>query len=314
MGVVMAARRFYPIEGGTRDLPWLLLYAITFALQLLCAFARGIFFLIPVALVLAIAGIEPFFGGGPYDADQLICAAIAFLPLAFSLTALVYPLGAGRYWQVSSGGRAPSDRERDVYDQALEQLKQRNPEMRTPGSWFVLDDYALNAAVLGDTLMISTGTLQDPGLLPVLAHELGHLNTMDGYLSVALNRIAAPATLWYRATDGLGDGWFATLFIFTGWICSGAVALRVVRPLWDAWFRAREFKADEYAAKLGQADELAVALEHHALADDRPIPFRFLSGASHPSTEHRIQALNNYQPDEQPHATRHELHQTRPIP
>jgi Zn-dependent protease with chaperone function len=92
------------------------------------------------------------------------------------------------------------------------------------------------------------------------------------------------------------------------------VALRVVRPLWDAWFRAREFKADEYAAKLGQADELAVALEHHALADDRPIPFRFLSGASHPSTEHRIQALNNYQPDQQPHAARHKLHQTPPMP
>jgi Zn-dependent protease with chaperone function len=79
--------------------------------------------------------------------------------------------------------------------------------------------------------MISTGTLQDPGLVPVLAHELGHLNTMDGYLSVALNRIAAPATLWYRAADGLGDGWFAILFVYTGWICSGAAALRIVRPL-----------------------------------------------------------------------------------
>ena len=84
------------------------------------------------------------------------------------------------------------------------------------------------------------------------------------------------------------------MIVLVGWIISGELALNLLRPFWDAWFRAREFKADQYAARLGWASDLADLLEREALLDDHPIPFRFLSGASHPPTEHRIQALRDY--------------------
>jgi len=158
----------------------------------------------------------------------------------------------------------------------------------------VLDVPGIAGAVLGDTLMLSANTLYSPALYPVLAHELGHLNTIDGNLTVALNRIALPSKLFVRADRALGNGVLVTIFILTTWIVSGDLALRMTGPMWDSWFRLREFKADEYAGWLGQAPALAAVLESEALLNDRPIPFLFLSDASHPYTEHRIQALLNY--------------------
>ena len=249
--------------------------------------------LVPVALALAAAGYDPALSVAGDNIAAVILLLIAFAPLVASLGSLFYPVGAGRLWRLREGGRHPSERERAVFEIALATLRERDPRVRAPGSWFVLDDWALNAAVLGDTIMVSTGTLHSPELTAVLAHELGHLNTSDAYLTAALSRMSLPATLYHRAQENLGDGLFALLFRLTGWVCSGEIGVAAVQPFWDAWFRSREFKADQYAARLGQARQLADALEYHALGDDRPIPYRFLSGASHPSTEHRIDALNH---------------------
>jgi hypothetical protein len=286
---------FSPPDLGGRDPWWVLLYAVTLALQGLCGFLRTLVFLVPAGVVFAIAGIlslDQQVGNNPVSD---LCLLIGFGPLVFSLLSLIRPVGAGSYWRTRVGGRAPSDRERLICDEVLEMLGERDPGMRVPRSWFVIDDLQVNGAVLGDTLMLSTGTLMDVALEPVLAHELGHLNAIDGRMTVALNRIALPANLFARVDRAIGErgGCLVGLFAIAGWICSGELALVLLRPFWDAWFRAREFKADAYAAHLGQAGALADMLEREALIDDQPIPFRFISGASHPSTEHRIQALHN---------------------
>jgi Zn-dependent protease with chaperone function len=284
------SRRFYPLEGGTRDLPWIVLYGLTFGLQLVCAIPRGIALYIPILVAFWVTGHDPT--GLTANA---IAYVLAFGPLVWSLTALIYPLGAGPAWRISSGGRAPSEQERKLVDRAINEIQARDSQVRAPRSWFVLDDWQLNAAALGDTLMITTGTIADPALTAVIAHELGHLNSTDCHLSVAVGRLTAPAEafLWIdRRIEG--GGCLAGLFVITGQFCSGLLALAPTRPLWDAWFRAREFKADEYAAKLGYAEALADGLTRHALEDDRPTPFRFVSGASHPYTTHRIDALNDY--------------------
>ena len=129
----------------------------------------------------------------------------------------------------------------------------------------------------------------------MIAHELGHLNSTDSYLSVALGRLTWPAACFARlANRSEGGGCLTGLFFLAGQVCSGLIVVPLTRPLWSAWFRRREFVADEYAAKLGFADELADALARHALEDDRPRPFQFISDASHPYTTHRIDALHNY--------------------
>lgn len=55
-------------------------------------------------------------------------------------------------------------------------------------------------------------------------------------------------------------------------------------------------QADSYAASLGQAEQLAEFLDLNALPWDLPIPFVWLTEASHPPTEHRIDRLYRYQP------------------
>jgi hypothetical protein len=259
--------RLSPPDFGGRDPRWVVLYAVTLAVQGVCGFARGVALIIPLGIVFAIAGIEPVSAQVGNDPVSDLCLVIAFGPLVFSVLSLIRPVGAGSYWRTRIGGRAPSGREREIFDEVLELLRERDPGMRVPRWWFLVDDlHTSNGAVLGDTLMLTTGALLDTALEPVLAHELGHLNTIDARLTVALNRLALPANLFARLYRAEGDGGcLVTLIILAAWVCSGELAFVFLRPLWDAWFRAR----------------------------DRPIPFRFISGASHPSTEHRIQALRN---------------------
>jgi len=73
--------------------------------------------------------------------------------------------------------------------------------VRAPALWFVLHEWELNAAVLGVALMVTTRTIGDPGLKAVLAHELGHLNSTDCHLSVALGRLAWPPENFVRILD-----------------------------------------------------------------------------------------------------------------
>jgi Zn-dependent protease with chaperone function len=286
----MPSRLFYPSEGVSRDLPWITLYSLTFGLHLLCAVMRALFLYVPVA------GLFWVTGHGHDDlAQNVIIYAAAFGLLLWSFSAFVYPVGAGQVWRASSGGRAPAEHERKLVEDAIREIKAKDPSVRAPAIWFVLDDWQLNAAALGDAMMVHTGALGDPGLAAVIAHELGHLNSTDSYLSVALGRLTWPAACFARLVNrSEGGGCLTGLFLLAGQVCSGLIVVPLTRPLWSAWFRRREFVADEYAAKLGFADELADALARHALEDDRPRPFQFISDASHPYTTHRIDALHNY--------------------
>ena len=60
-----------------------------------------------------------------------------------------------------------------------------------------------------------------------------------------------------------------------------------------SYWREREYTADQYAAALGQAEELADFLEIHALIHDHPVPLIWLTEHTHPPTELRIDKLRN---------------------
>jgi Zn-dependent protease with chaperone function len=79
----------------------------------------------------------------------------------------------------------------------------------------------------------------------------------------------------------------------TSLIAKGGFGLWLTSPAWGAYWRKREYKADQYAAHLGQADELADFLEVHALIHDQPVPFIWLTEHTHPPTELRIDKLRN---------------------
>jgi Zn-dependent protease with chaperone function len=258
---------------------WLLLYAVTFAVQALVAPLRAAVVYGPLWLTLTIFGQST-------GLVPLLAWTAGYGPLILSLATLVLPLG-GWLWQQQSGGRTPSERERLIYEDAVAVLSQTDPKLRSPRRWFVLDAPTINAAAYFDTLMVTRGLLESGNLEPVLAHELGHLNSSDARLAAALHRLTTPPRSRLRFPLG-------TL----GLLVSGAAGAWLMRLPWASYWRGREFQADRYAAQLGQGEALARFLEQHALEYDLPVPFPWLSEHSHPATEHRIDRLSQLEAPE----------------
>jgi Zn-dependent protease with chaperone function len=248
------------------------LYGLSFALHAACALLRSLAVFALAWLVLALTGSST----GP-------AALLAWLagggPLVLSLATLVYPWG-GWWWQQSKGGRSPSRRERLLYEDALRALRRARLDFAEPARWFVLDVPYANAAVYGNALMVTRGLLECPELQAVLAHELGHLNSLDGRLTAAVVRLSTPPRrrLWFP---------FKTI----GLLVSGGAAVWVMLLPWAAYWRRREYEADRFAASLGEAEPLMRFLEDGALQRDLPVPFPWLTERDHPSTEHRIDRL-----------------------
>jgi Zn-dependent protease with chaperone function len=287
------------------SLPSLLLYVLTFAVEVPVILTRMLIAWVLLGLVLLLSGHS--------TASALSLASyLALIPTAWSLIALVTPLGGGWWWRANLGGRKPSEREQAAYQDAIELLQAHTDgRLPVPSGWFVLDDPQPDAAVCGSTLMLSRGLLETDHLPGVLAHELGHLATPDGRLTAALNRLVIKpppvrsepkdeqrADVMILANDRIMLGLFGlrALARLTGMTCRfarGGLGLRVTAPAWGAYWRAREYKADEYATSLGQADELADFLEIHALIHDHPVPFLWLTEHTHPPTELRVDKLRN---------------------
>ena len=232
---------------------WLLLYTATFAPALICgALRNGIAYpLLWIALRLL---------GIPVAPVNDLAILIGFGPLVLSLATLILPFG-GWWWEQRGRGRSPSAHERALFADAFATLRAADPALRPPRSWFVLGTNELRAAVYADTLMLTRGLLESGYLEGVLAHELGHLNSSDARLAAALHRLTLPPRR--RAPRGL-----RVISIVT----TGAFALRITRAPWGTYWRAREHRADRYAAELGQAASLARFLETNTLDGDLPVP------------------------------------------
>jgi len=265
----------YLIRPRDVRLGWLVLYAGTFFMQLFCSAFRAWFVSYPVLWVaFKIIGQST----GPV---YYLAFAVGFGPLFLSFATLILPLG-GWFWEQQIGARSPSEREQLVYQDALATLKHKDPNLRPPLRWCVLDTYTPNAAVYADTLMLTRGLLESGYLEGVLAHELGHLNTSDARLTAALHRLTTPPRT--RTRKGL-----RTIAL----VATGGLPMWLMRAPWGAYWRSREHQADECATHLGQAKSLARFLETNALDDDLPVPFIWLTDTSHPHVEHRIDRLEH---------------------
>ena len=259
------------IRPGDLNPGWVLLYILTWALQWFSAPFRYFAALAVLALGNWIAGWNlPV---------QYLALIVGFGPLAISLATLILPLG-GWWFQQQMGGRRPSERERDVFELAFDELTQADPQLRAPRRWFITDDPEPNAAAYADSLMLTRGLLESPSLPAVLAHELGHLNSSDARVTAALYRITTPP----REPREFP-------FRLIAFLISGRIGMYPLQRAWAMYWRRREAIADEYAARLGQGPALAGYLDTHALDGDLPIPFKDFGESSHPWTEHRIDEL-----------------------
>jgi hypothetical protein len=292
-----------------------LLYLLTVAIELPVIVVR--------VLLVAFVGIIVGAVGGPaLSSNVLFLVAVA--PTLWSMLALITPAGSGWWWRQHTGGREPSQREQLAYQDAVGHLQAYSPDrpLPLPSSWFVVDESQPDAGVCGDSLLLSRGLLEID-VAEVIGHELNHLGSMDGRLTLALNRLVIhqaprppkdpqdPNTEGSGVVDVVGNVHVTTktinvlagLIIFS-WtarkilqFARGGLGLRITAPLWGAYWREREYAADAYAASLGQADELADFLQVYALPYDHPIPFIALTDTDHDFTELRIDKLRNYTPE-----------------
>lgn len=286
------------------------IYALALASELPVIFARTTLVYMLACMMLAIEGDSA--------ANATVWFEVGLIPTFLSIIALVTPFGTGWWWKQRTGGRRPSQREQLAYQDATELLQAQTRESLTlPKNWFVIDTPTPDAAVCGHTLMLSRGLLESDHLPAVLAHELGHLTTPDGRLTAAINRlillpprpsreeqagyeyqdIAPLVELAFRSERVvltiLGIRLILWIVGKTLKFVNGGFGLRLIGPLLGAYWRRREYKADAYAATLGQADDLADFLENHALIHDHPIPYLWLTEHTHPSTELRIDKLRD---------------------
>lgn len=296
------------------SIPTLALYAATILTELPVLFARMCIVFAVAVIVLATRG-ESILAAERY-------VELAWIPTAWSIFALITPLGGGWWWLNNMGGREPSERERAAYNDAIDLLNaQSGLALRLPGMWFVTDEPQPDAAVCGNTLMLSRGLLEGEYLPAVLAHELGHLASSDGKLTAAINRLIInpfPKTRERQRRERTptmipAEGRLlltVTLFGAALWgvrwvvrFAGGGFGLMLLTSFWGSYWREREYLADQHAASLGQAEELADFLEVHALMHDHPIPFIWLTEHTHPPTELRIDRLRKTGPAHIPQAS-----------
>jgi Zn-dependent protease with chaperone function len=263
------------IGPGDLNPGWVALYILTWALQWFSAPFRYFGALLVLTIVNWITGWSL--------PAQYLALAVGFGPLMISLATLVLPLG-GWWFQQQMGGRAPSERERSVFELAFDDLRQADPRLRAPRRWFITDDPEPNAAAYADTLMLTRGLLESPSLPAVLAHELGHLNSSDARVTAAVYRITTPP----REPREFP-------FRLIAFLISGRIGMYPLQRAWAMYWRRREVIADSYAARLGQGPALAGYLDTHALDGDLPIPFKDFGDTSHPWTEHRIDDLQAWE-------------------
>jgi Zn-dependent protease with chaperone function len=285
-------------------LGWLALYGVTVALELPVILAR-------YAAIYLMAAITLRATGHP-GTDAAGWAKLAVLPTLWSAAALVYPAGSGWWWQQQLGGREPSKRERLAYRAAMDDLEANTANLLLePKRWFVMDESEADAAVCGDTLMLTKGLLEGPHLTAALAHQLGHLQGIDARLTAALNRLvinsrerpranigsatapASPSTAPSQAPPSGPERaahrhWAMRMAIA---LLRGGLALRVTSIGWGQVWRKQEYEADRFAARIGQGEELAELLEAQGPKHDHPIPLVWLTDHTHPPTELRIDAL-----------------------
>ncbi len=283
----------------------LVLYALTVVLEVPVIAVRWVLVVI-VGTIISVIG--PTISGN-------VLLLIALAPTLWSIFALISPVGSGWWWRQHLGGREPSQREQLAYQDAVEYLQAHSPEqpLPLPSSWFVLDLNEPDTGVVGNALMLSRGLLE-MSVAAALGHELWHLGSLDGRITLGLNRLIIRPPKKTTEDEQQQQQGSSVLVVARDpvilailavraflWIAGkairfakGGLGLWLTTPLWGRYWREREYDADHYAATLGQADELADFLQVHALLYDRPIPFMGLTDTDHDFTELRIDKLRNY--------------------
>jgi len=262
---------------------WVVFCFIFAALALLAVFASRGGTTIQQAIAVTLAGV-----GGIFTVLALLLLAVVVIsvswgPLIWSWLNLIGLRGGAFYTPWAMGARKPSEREREAYSQALTLIQANTQQaLLAPTSWFVLDKLELEAFTIGTTVYLTRQLLKPhhgSDLIALLSHELGHTNSIDGRLVLALRRLvippmyllsyavgqAAPGMVSLACATASAGNYAAAI---TTWVLNallaaggGGLGIQLLFPLWIGYFRQREYEADDFAAHIGFAHPLIDHLE-----------------------------------------------------
>jgi hypothetical protein len=156
----------------------------------ICFFAESVgSCLVFVFFSYGVVGMHRFFGLNE-GVGSAAAVAVSVWPHASSLWALAGLRSKDFRQSRRLGAREPSKRESELLDSAFSAFP---PGCIGPSKTLVIDDPLPLAFCLGATLYVNRGLIYDEALACVLAHELGHLGSLDSRLVLALRRLAYSA-------------------------------------------------------------------------------------------------------------------------
>jgi len=286
----------------------IILYGFTLLLETISVIVR-------YALVSWLAGLLL----GP-EAGAAIGGLAAGGPILYSLLVLAGVPSGHVLVRRSLGARPLSAGEQARLDAAL--AVPRAAGLPLPRRAFTIPEEGLNAAISGRTLYVYRELYDSPYLPGVLAHELGHFNSSDGRLLLAIRALTVPGGYLLAWALLLVLRWVAygvasvlialllvlfalfrvrldsaAAFLFRNSVslvrmaiifAVGGVGPNLLGSLWRSYFVEREYAADAYAGRLGYANDLITFFENEVL-NDVIIPWQ--EQPSHPPATRRVAAL-----------------------
>jgi Zn-dependent protease with chaperone function len=265
-----------------------------------------------------VSGLVSLFAGGT---TGIVAGALAGLgPIIYSLL-VVSGIPSGHILvRRSLKGRPLSETEGGQLEAMLAHI--RASGVGFPQHVFAVDTEGLNAAISGRTMYIYRELFDSRYLAGVVAHELGHFNSMDGRLLLGIRALTIPGGFFIAylligllrwVAYGVSTvlvAFLVVVFAFLRINLSGlagplfGVSLQIIRmsiifavggvgpallgSIWRSYLLQREFAADAYAGRLGYANDLIDFFETEVLSD---VAIPWYEQPTHPTATRRMASL-----------------------
>ena len=257
----------------------------------------------------------------------IIGLIVAYAPIVFSMITFLGGGSGHTFTRMALGARHPSTREKKKVFSIISQI-QKNAGKRTLEGFariYVIDSQTEYMYLIGNTLYISSLAINSDYLQSRLAHELGHHQQSDGLLILGLRRFVLPLMYIFVSPvrdystarpksvqnpaerpdapefnivipnlvdDSEAETFFAIInriLFFAMSFAGGGLGVWLMSPFWSAYFRERDYTADQFVSRYKMKDELVSYLETNRFYDTS-VPFM---RNWQPANEQRIDALLN---------------------
>ena len=257
---------------------------------------------------------------------SIIGLIVAYAPIVLSLVTFLGGGSGHTLTRMALGARHPSTREKKKIFSVISQIQKSAGKRKLEGfaRIYIIDTQIEYMYLIGNTLYISSPAVNGRYLRSQLTHELGHHQHADGLMVLSLRRFVMPLMYIFVSPvrdystarpksvqnptekpatpelnivipniidDTEAETFFAIInrvLFFAMSVAGGGLGVWLMSPLWSAYFRERDYAADQFVAKYKMKDEMLSYLEENRFYDTS-VPFM---RNWQPANEQRIDVLS----------------------